>query len=234
MSNTCATVMSNNYLTQTYNMNAKVANKMLEIEAGREYLTTKAANEARYNQAVGDLNVIYREGHKIQNYYDKRIAIEDLRSLGMNPVDGGGTWNTKGWADQYVPYNGLVTKTKAGYGGCCYFAGDIDKMACKCGKEKDCGCECDSFSMPSNQSCDRLLNTNIFQALKDRDIASWRSYTDASTQAALSKYNSAKTTFTNTPQSDLIKVDCCQSLSVGDILAKSVTIQGNNLVCNSK
>lgn len=237
MSTTCATVMSNNYLIQTSNMDAKVANKMLEINAGREYLTIKAANDARHSQAVGDLNYIYREGNKIQSSYDKQIRVEDLRSLGMNPIDGGGSWNTSDWANRHVPYNGIVTASRTGRGGCCGDgSGDkdtvwINQLACHCEKDRSCGCVCGD--MPPGQSCDRILNTNMFQSFLDREKAWWKSQLDASTLAAWNKYDSAKATYINTPKMDIINVKCCQSFSTGDIIANSVTLQGNNLACNN-
>lgn len=252
MSSTCATVQSNNYLIQTANMDAKVSNKMLEINAGREYLTIKASNEARLIKAISDINYIHREGWKIQKTYDKQIKIEDLRELGMNPTQIKiedlsmfnidpivktvltNSWYVNEWENNYIPFNGNVTKTRAGYGGCCYFAPDVDKMACKCGKQKDCGCDCGSFGMPGGQDCNRTLNKNMFQKFIDRDIAIWKSDLANKTQEALNKYIEAKKTYENTPQTSTIKIDCCQSFSIGDILSKSVTIQGNNLVCNSR
>lgn len=227
MSNTCATVMSNNYLIQTTNMNAKVANKILEINAGREWLTTKAANEARLQKAYNDINWTYREGNKIQARYDGQVSVNDMRTIGITVSDNGdASW----WANNHVPYNGVVTKTRKGYGGCCYFAGEVDKMACHCGKEKDCGCNC--VGLPGGQDCNRSLNSNMFQQFINRDRAWWENNLSASTAAARRKYDEAKSTYQNTPQMQPVEVGCCQSLSIGDILAKSVTIQGNQLICN--
>jgi hypothetical protein len=232
--------MSNNYLIQTSNLDAKIANKMLEIDAGREYLTIKAANEAALEQAIIDIKYIYSEGWNIQIFYGKQIKKEDLIELGMNPVDIGlGVWSVGTWANNHVPYDGNLTKCNGTYDGHCYYSGNnLDKMCCSCKKTgqacqfsarvNDNGCG----GLLGGQTCDRTLNVNIFQKFIDRDIKLKRDTLDKSTQNAYDKYNSAKMTYMNTPEASKINVKCCQSFSIGDIIAKTNTIRDNNLICN--